>query len=42
MGIRILHAADFHMDSPFDALPPEKAARRRKEQRDMLGRIAQL
>jgi exonuclease SbcD len=42
MGIRILHAADFHMDSPFDALPPEKAARRRQEQRDMLGRIAQL
>lgn len=42
MSVKILHAADFHLDSPFDALPPEKAARRRQEQRDMLGRIAQL
>ena len=29
--IRILHAADLHLDSPFDALSEEKAALRRRE-----------
>ena len=34
--IRILHAADLHLDSPFEGLPEEKAALRRAEQREML------
>ena len=38
--IKILHAADFHMDSPFYSLPPEKSARRRREQRELLDRLA--
>ena len=29
--IRILHAADLHLDSPFEGLPEEKAALRRAE-----------
>ena len=33
--IRILHAADLHLDSPFDALSEEKAALRRREQREL-------
>ena len=40
MSIRILHAADFHMDSPFYSLPEEKAAERRREQRALLERLA--
>ncbi len=40
--IRILHAADLHLDSPFQALGREKAALRRSEQRSLLGRIADL
>lgn len=31
--IKLLHAADFHLDSAFSSLPPELAAQRRKEQR---------
>lgn len=42
MTVKILHAADFHMDSAFDALPADKAAERRREQRDLLDRIADL
>ena len=42
LAVKILHAADFHMDSPFDALPGEKASLRRREQRDMLKKIAQI
>ncbi len=38
--IKILHAADFHMDSPFRALPEEKAVERRREQRELLDRLA--
>ncbi len=38
--IRILHAADLHLDSPFQALGRERAAMRRGEQRGMLERIA--
>ncbi len=34
--IRILHAADLHLDSPFAALRPEQAAQRREEQRKVL------
>lgn len=38
--VKILHAADFHMDSPFYSLPEEKAALRRREQRGLLERLA--
>ncbi|NLF35377.1 MAG: DNA repair exonuclease [Clostridiales bacterium] len=40
--LNIIHAADFHLDSPFRALPPEKAAARRGEQRALLERLAGL
>ena len=42
-GLRVLtflHAADFHLDSPFHALPPDQAAERRQEQRQLLTRLA--
>ena len=40
--LRILHAADLHLDSPFEALGASKATLRRGEQRELLGRIADL
>ena len=40
--IKILHAADLHLDSPFEGLPAGKAAIRRGEQRELLGRLAEL
>lgn len=40
--IRILHAADLHLDSPFQAMSRDKAAQRRGEQRALLGRMAAL
>lgn len=40
--IKILHAADFHLDSPFASLGEEKAALRREEQRQQLDDIARL
>ena len=42
MSVKILHAADFHMDSPFDGLSDEKAKERRKEQRELLFQMAEL
>ena len=33
MSVRILHAADLHLDSPFEALTLAQAAQRRREQR---------
>jgi exonuclease SbcD len=36
----ILHAADFHLDSPFDALPPSLSIQRREEQRELFQRLA--
>ena len=39
--IRILHASDLHLDSPFAALSPEQAAQRREEQRQILARLVQ-
>lgn len=39
MSIRLIHGADFHLDSPFEALDGDKAALRRSEQRGMLERI---
>ena len=38
--VKILHAADFHMDSPFYALTEEKAVQRRREQRELLDKLA--
>ena len=40
--IKILHAADLHLDSPFQGLGSAKAAIRRAEQRELLGRLAEL
>lgn len=40
--IKILHAADLHLDSPFEGLPAGKASVRRGEQRELLGRMAEL
>lgn len=38
--IRFLHAADFHLDSAFGALPDRQAAERRRESRELLFRLA--
>lgn len=40
--LKILHAADLHLDSPFEALPAGKAAQRRAEQRELLSALAEL
>ena len=40
MTIRFLHGADFHLDSPFSALPPRQAAERRRELRRLPERLA--
>ncbi len=40
--LRILHAADLHLDSPFQALSAAKATVRRAEQRELLGRLCEL
>lgn len=40
--IRILHAADFHLDSAFASLPPELASKRRREQRRILQGLSRL
>ena len=40
--IKLLHAADFHLDSAFAALPPQLAAVRRTEQRDALLALTEL
>ena len=40
--LKILHAADLHLDSPFEALGAGKAALRREEQRELLSRLAEL
>lgn len=40
--IKLLHAADLHLDSAFSGLSPEKAALRRKEQRAALRVLAEL
>lgn len=38
--LTFLHAADFHLDSPFHSLSPDQAAARRQEQRQLLTRLA--
>lgn len=40
--VRFIHAADFHLDSPFRSLPADKAAQRREEQRELLDRLVSL
>ena len=42
MSIRIIHAADLHLDSPFEGLPADLARLRRAEQRRLPERIAAL
>ena len=40
--IKLLHGADFHLDSAFSALLPEQAAQRRQEQRRALEQLEQI
>ena len=40
--IKILHCADMHLDSPFEGLASGKARLRRREQRELLRRLAEL
>lgn len=40
--LRILHAADLHLDSPFEGLGAAKARLRREEQRGLLERLREL
>lgn len=40
--LKLIHASDFHLDSPFSGLGPEQAALRRGEQRELLARLADL
>ena len=41
-SIRIIHAADLHLDSPFQALSAAKASVRREEQGELLAALAAL
>ncbi len=41
-SIRIIHAADFHLDSPYESLNAAKAAARKDEQRAIISSIASL
>ena len=40
--IKLIHGADLHLDSPFSGLSPQQAAQRRREQRELPGRLARL
>lgn len=40
--LKLLHAGDFHLDTPFRSLPPREAARRRQEQRRALDALRDL
>lgn len=40
MGVKVVHAADFHLDSAFAALSAEQAKLRRRESRDLVERLA--
>ena len=42
MSIKILHAADLHMDSPFEGLDPVRSAQRRREQRELFSTLPDL
>lgn len=41
-SLKIVHSADLHLDSAFEALPGGKAALRRGEQRQLLAALAEL
>ncbi|WP_409968302.1 metallophosphoesterase [Bengtsoniella intestinalis] len=38
--MRFIHAGDFHLDSAFGAISPEKAVERRQEGRDLVSALA--
>lgn len=38
--MKLLHAADLHLDSKFAGLPPEQAAIKREQQRELLDRLS--
>ncbi len=40
--MKLLHASDFHLDSPLSGLSPEKSALRRRELREIPARLAAL
>lgn len=40
--LKLLHAGDFHLDTPFRSLPPQEAQRRRREQRQALEALRDL
>ncbi len=40
--LKILHAADFHLDSPFSGLTADQGTQRRRELRQLPARLAQL
>ena len=40
--LTIINGADFHLDSPFACLTPQRAAQRRGEQRELLSALAEL
>lgn len=42
MGLKLLHSADWHLDSPFAGFPEELRQRLREEQRQLPWRIADL
>ena len=42
MGLKILHSADWHLDSPFAAFAPEDGDYLRRQSRRIPGEIAQL
>lgn len=42
MGLKILHSADWHLDSPFAAFPPEEQAWLRGCQRQIPARLAEV
>lgn len=42
MGLKILHTADWHLDSPFGGFTPEQRQQLRRAQRALPGKIADL
>ena len=42
MGLRVLHSADWHLDSPFAGFDPEQREFLKREQRKIPGKIAEL
>ena len=40
--VKIIHGADFHLDSPFSGLSPQRSAQRRGELRQLPQRLARL